>query len=525
MMHSSFFTLFSLFISYSSFVSAIPLPISIRGQETRRAEQTVLQERTGLTSTAGVGDIADLIYTVAIQLGNTTTQVILDTGSSDLWIKSDACKTEQCDSSASTPYAMASARLTGADVNLKFGDSTTGTHASGPVVQDTVALAGLSLPDQVFAAINDTDNNAARQGTAGLIGFGFPSQSFVQAAVVNKEFDTPPTTDAFVTSTAAYGPFLSRLAMSGQLAQPMFSVSFQRNVIDVSGNGNITIGELPPGVDNSSITWVPVRLYHPNEGGQNPPTFAPNEVYPLRWEIPLDGVFLDGQKLPDTNLTGNVPSKQLSALIDTGNSLIRGPKDVVNGILSSVSSKFAADQAARPIFPCATAHNLTFQIGGKMFPIDPRDFVSAQKTGDATDCVADNVVTTDPPSIGALYSWSLGDPFFKSNTVVFYYGNLTHPSSDPPRIGFISNVPQNANDLLQEAVSEAKSQGGVFESTQNLAPTASTTISVQPTSLAPFPTATPKDRLASPSASSSATSASACRYSIFILPLLSYMLS
>lgn len=99
-----------------------------------------------------------------------------------------------------------------------------------------------------------------------------------------------------------------------------------------------------------------------------------------------------------------------------------------------------------------------------MFPLDPRDFISPNATGDATTCVAKNVVGTDAPSKGSLYSWSLGAPFFKSNTVVFYYGNLTHPSVDPPRIGFVSNVPQNANELLQQAIKDAKAQGGVFES-------------------------------------------------------------
>jgi hypothetical protein len=53
----------------------------------------------------------------------------------------------------------------------------------------------------------------------------------------------------------------------------------QRDVIDVSGtNGALTVGNLPEGIDNSSLTWVPVRLYNPQDGGVNPPTFAPNEV-------------------------------------------------------------------------------------------------------------------------------------------------------------------------------------------------------------------------------------------------------
>ena len=53
----------------------------------------------------------------------------------------------------------------------------------------------------------------------------------------------------------------------------------QRDTIDVSGNnGALTIGKLPDGIDNSSLTWVPVRLYSPRDGGLNPPTFAPGEV-------------------------------------------------------------------------------------------------------------------------------------------------------------------------------------------------------------------------------------------------------
>ena len=97
-----------------------------------------------------------------------------------------------------------------------------------------------------------------------------------------------------------------------------------------------------------------------------------------------------------------------------GNSIIRGPEDVVNSILSSVSSAFAKNSNADPIFPCKVPHSLAFQIGGKTFPVDPRDFVSQYKAKDVSTCVADNVVATDPPQSGALFSWSLGDPFFKS---------------------------------------------------------------------------------------------------------------
>lgn len=101
-----------------------------------------------------------------------------------------------------------------------------------------------------------------------------------------------------------------------------------------------------------------------------------------------------------------------------------------------------------------------------MFPIDPRDFIrpDLQNGKDAVTCVANSLAVTDAPSSGTLFRWSLGDPFFKSNLVVFYYGNLSHPSVDPPRMGFMSMVPANADDLLAQAVSDAESNGGNFES-------------------------------------------------------------
>jgi len=528
-MTSRWFALLS-FVSLVSLVLAAPVPQAIPRVQRRTIELPIrvsrnagqrLERRGRISGSAGLGDLDDLIYTVAMQVGNTTTSVILDTGSSDLWVKADTCHTDSCSSSTSPAYATGSARLTGASVDLRYGDSDTGTHAEGPVVLDTVGLAGISMEDQPFAAVNDTNNSAVDHGSAGLFGLGFPSQSFVQGAVVNQNFNTPSDTDDFIHETPSLGPLISRMAMSGHLDQPMFSITLQRNKIDAGGNGSITIGSLPTGVDSSSITWVPVRLYNPNEGGQNPPTFAPNEIYPLRWEVPLDAVYLDGQKLANSTISSNgLSSNSLSALIDSGNSLIRGPADVVGGILKSISSQYAANPSAKPVMPCSTPHTLAFQIGGKMFPVDPRDFVSSG-SGNTDDCVADTIVPTDPPSPGTLFSWSLGDPFLKSNTVVFYYGNLTHPSVDPPRIGFLSNVPQNANQLLQQAVAGAQANGGNFNNKPDATPTMPPVMTTIPAStLGPLP-----ERFVTYSAlptSDSRVATSAALSLLFTPPLSSY---
>ncbi|KAK0221428.1 aspartic peptidase domain-containing protein [Armillaria fumosa] len=476
-----------LLITPTSFGATIPAKFLPQGVTKRRGgfdlpilrsskRNTTPGKRGDVSGSVGLGDNSDLLYSVPIGLGDDATAVHLDTGSSDLWVITDTCSGGTCASVTTARYDSSTLNLTGAQVTMNYGDSTTGTSASGPIAFETATIAGISITGQTFVAVNTTTNPTVKYGVAGIFGLGFPSGSKVQEAVVEHTFGDITNTDNFVLATSDDGPLLSRIAMTNYLQAPMFSIALQRDTIDIGGgDGTLTVGKLPDGIDNSSLTWVPVRLYSSSDGGLRPPSFAPDEVYPFRWEIDIDGVYLDGQKFADSTeaATGGVDGTRVSALIDTGNSLLRGPSDVVKNILSTVSSSYnASDASSQAILPCATAHTLSFQIGGKMFPIDPRDFIGDLSSGDATSCVADNLVSTDPPGRGSLYRWSLGDPFFKSNLVAFHYGNLTHPSVDPPRVGILSTVPDNADSLLQQAVQDAEANGGNFESTIELAPTA-----------------------------------------------------
>jgi len=237
------------------------------------------------------------------------------------------------------------------------------------------------------------------------------------------------------------------MALSGLLSEPSFTVTLQRDALDIGGNiGMLSIGELPGTVKNDSLVWIPVRLYTTGQGGIPASPAAPNETYPISWEVPLTAVYLDGQQLPKSTLSTGV---SLSALIDTGSSLIRGPSDVIAAIYTRISHSSDLNS-----YPCATAHVLEFELGGRRFPVDPRDFGWQAVENDIQTCNS-SIVATDPPSKGFLYAWSLGAPFLKSVLTSFYYGNLTHPSVDPPRVGFISTVPPNSEDLLTNAIKSA----------------------------------------------------------------------
>lgn len=52
--------------------------------------------------------------------------------------------------------------------------------------------------------------------------------------------------------------------------------------------------------------------------------------------------------------------------------------------------------------------------------------------------------------------------FLCSTLAAFYYGNLTHPSQDPPRMGLMSTLPANAGERLTQVVKEAQKADGNF---------------------------------------------------------------
>jgi Eukaryotic aspartyl protease len=92
---------------------------------------------------------------------------------------SDACNATVCQKTNMPPYPSADIKPAGGTVSLLFGDSSTGTLASGPVAQDVAAIAGLSMPQQAFAAVSDTNSTAVMQGTNGIFGLGFPGARYV----------------------------------------------------------------------------------------------------------------------------------------------------------------------------------------------------------------------------------------------------------------------------------------------------------------------------------------------------------
>jgi hypothetical protein len=87
---------------------------------------------------------------------------------------------------------------------------------------------------------------------------------------------TSTFTSELLASYSSLGPFLTRLAANRSIAAPMFTIKLQRVTVDVSRSpGLLSIGELPPGVSDNSLTWTPLRWYTAAQGGLS---MSPSEV-------------------------------------------------------------------------------------------------------------------------------------------------------------------------------------------------------------------------------------------------------
>eukprot|EP00238_Polyblepharides_amylifera_P006249 CAMPEP_0196579632 /NCGR_PEP_ID=MMETSP1081-20130531/23796_1 /TAXON_ID=36882 /ORGANISM="Pyramimonas amylifera, Strain CCMP720" /LENGTH=414 /DNA_ID=CAMNT_0041899271 /DNA_START=125 /DNA_END=1369 /DNA_ORIENTATION=+ len=320
-------------------------------------------------------------------------KVVMDTGSSNLWVPGSKCFSPACwlhksfKGSKSSSYSS-----NGTKFAIAYGSGS----LTGVLDMDDVTLGSMTIHNQIFGESTREPGLAFLAGRFdGILGLGFPAIS------VNH---VPPVFNMMMAQGLVKEPvfafWLSRVAGSGS----------------APNGGEITFGGLDPNHYTGPITYVPLSA----------------ATY---WQFKVDSVSVGG--------TGTLATNQ-QVIADSGTSLLAGPKDVIEKIQQLIggtpimAGEYTVDCNSLDSMP-----DVTFTIAGKDFTLTPNDYV-LQIQG---QCLSGFMGFDLPPGLGP--QWILGDVFMGKFYTVFDYGNK--------QVGFatskVGHVQENMENDAKEAIS------------------------------------------------------------------------
>jgi len=340
----------------------------------RRSDVSLANAPTAKNSIGLNIEASDVGYYSTIQIGTPPRNfsVIMDSGSSDLWVGGEGCHTEVNGTATGKncgdkhvlegPTSSSSFVDTNKPFNVTYGTG----FVSGNIVTDNVVVAGLSLDRHTFgtALLESTEFSADSVPTDGLMGLALGTAS-------NQGAPTPP----------------EAMAKKGLIKEAIVSYKISR-FSDGKGDGEITFGGLDDTKFNAATL---VTVDNISKTGF--------------WEAKVDVVAVDGK---DIGLTGR------SAILDTGTTLVLAPAADAQKIHDAIPGA-KSDGMGGYTLPCTANVTVSLTFGGGVFNIDPRDLVTSPVNADDPKgaCVSGIVADTDAASGNGPTQWLLGDVFLK----------------------------------------------------------------------------------------------------------------
>ncbi|KAI0028325.1 aspartic peptidase domain-containing protein [Vararia minispora EC-137] len=338
-----------------------------------------------------VNQDTDSSYYGSIAVGTPATayDVILDTGSADLWLAASGCSSG-CSSSIATFDGTSSSTFS--NLSSSFSITYGSGVVNGYLVTDVVQMAGFEVSDQTFGACPPMSSGLVDAPVSGLLGLAWQGLS----------------------STGAK-PFWQQLYESGVLdtAEMGFFLTRYLNVSRASSleqGGVFTLGATNTTLYTGSIAFQ---------------SLTQSDLY---WTIALDSVVVGGG-------TVSMGSGSTNAVIDTGTTLIGGPSTEVANIYAQISGSQALSGSYNGYysFPCSTSVNVSMTFGGRAWSIAPADFNLGQL--DSSTCIGAFFVfsSSSTPlsrraSSSSSIAWIVGDTFLKNVYSVF--------RASPAAVGF-----------------------------------------------------------------------------------------
>ncbi|KAJ3728740.1 acid protease [Lentinula raphanica] len=391
---------FFLWQSASSLASQtgckLPLARVKRPLEFDQNSQSLPEERNRSTSIS-ILDRNDYAYIVNVSVGAQSFPLTLDTGSSDLWVISNECKTTDCSNVARYSRSFS---LNLSLTQMPFRIDYISGSVSGLVASETISLGPYRLISQVFGLANSTEGiSFAREGNSGILGLTFPSE----ASMIGTNF----LQNVFTA-----------------LTDPYFTIVLGSS-LDPNSSSSFTLGQIDDSRASSLFDFFKIPV---SKAGANDYTY---------WKIPLLYLTINSTRLSlSPSSVQGVQGSQI-AVLDTGTTLALGPTRDVQAFWVSVGSAARNDpMTGLWQVRCEKAITVGFVLGPEdsshEFALDPAD-VNWEEGGSNNGWCLGGIQASDEVDSG---DWLLGDVFLR-NVYSLYHGAN---SSSGPWIGLISTT-------------------------------------------------------------------------------------
>lgn len=345
----------------------------------------------------------DSTWFTAADFGTPATSVnmVLDTGSADIWVTPG---TDSYEPSSSSTFVNETSSF-----SITYGSG----QVAGYLATDTVVLANHSVPEQTFAVATQVSSDLLDGTTSGIIGLGFQALSTSKSTPIwskagETEFafylqrasSTSSASTSSATGSGSGGGGMPGGTFPGK-RQTTSSSTSSSSSSDTTAGGYFTLGGTNTSLYQGDINWS-------------------NVITKGYWLITLGGVTVNNSTVDigDTN----------KAAIDTGTTLIGGPDAVVESLYAQIPGSSAVSGADGYYqFPCDTDVNATMTFGSEMYSINSQDFLVAQVDSAGQNCMGAffSLSTTSSSTL----QWVVGGAFLKSVYSVFKDG-------DTAQVGF-----------------------------------------------------------------------------------------
>ncbi|KAL6743828.1 hypothetical protein Aduo_016823 [Ancylostoma duodenale] len=311
-------------------------------------------------------DYTDDFYVGMVNVGTPGQNVtlVLDTGSSNLWVIDNACDSEACNGFPQSGYPKHKFNTKASKTFTKEEKSFSLFYGSGScngyLATDAVSFAGLTIPKQEFGVATQIADVFGYQPVDGILGLGWPDLA--------AEKVVPPMQNIL-----------------SELDKPIFTVWLDRKVKPSAGGtgGLITYGDFDLKNCAPDVTYVQLSSL-------------------TYWQFPIQGFSI-----------GNFTQKKTEQVIsDTGTSWIGAPNSVVDAVAKEIDAKFDWNNQLYTV-PCSkmeTNPDLMFTIDGVKYNIPSVEYILDLGLGNGR-CA----ITFFGMNAGGFGpSWILGDTWIRT---------------------------------------------------------------------------------------------------------------